>query len=700
MEEGLAKKLAKGASELKFLLTQHKVAADIQGELYENGIDTVARFAAAAADEADLKAMLKDSFSINPSESLKLRAQAAGVVVAWKTAISRVERQAEAEATNEVRDLAKPIPSTDYIAMRQAFAAKFGELEDKHIPAKEYIEKKLAELESGEFRAEPLTEIIRAMLEAAGDPDRDFLRQAEEGLPVGILDPLPRTPHVFEEQLKWPLENFPYKASLAWVPNYSSVEEHADFAREKFEEDVREGLMAKMTMGEFLERYGEHTAIAALAVIVEDEELDKKRIIHDATHGVRVNHRIKCRDKLRSPGAREKKHLLREHEEEGETAFSVVGDIAKAHRRYKHAAKEHGYLACQVDAKEEVPGDAASQTVYVNQVGTFGLSCASYWWTRIAACGLRLTYHLLGPDFPLYLLLYADDLEAMGKGPRGRRGIPLSYLFLATLGYPFKWAKTRGGFRVEWLGMETEYPTYKLGLSLKRATWLVEWLDRLESGGRLQKPEPLLEGAAPLSFFTDAKAEAGRAWIGGFLELVDGCQGPWFSLEVVDSWAPWAFAKGDPGKVIAALELLATLVGVRLWVPDGDAKKTSRVAIRGYTDNQSNESLLRKAMTTKFPSTLILMELAEELSAKNCELQLQWIRRDLNQLADDLTNENFASFDPNFRIDLEGEALEWRVLGRLVGYATSYFEELGEAKRTKKVHATRFAKRARKLGPW
>ena len=61
-------------------------------------------------------------------------------------------------------------------------------------------------------------------------------------------------------------------------------------------------------------------------------------------------------------------------------------------------------------------------------------------------------------------------------------------------------------------------------------------------------------------------------------------------------------------------------------------------------------------MTTKFPSTLILMELAEELSAKNCELRLQCIRRDLNQLADDLTNENFACFDPNFRIDLKGEA--------------------------------------------
>ena len=443
-------------------------------------------------------------------------------------------------------------------------------------------------------------------------------------------------------------------------------------------------------------------------------------------------------------------------------AFSVVGDIAKAHRRFKHAAKEHGYLACQVDAEEETPGDPASQTVYVNLVGTFGLSCASYWWTRIAACGLRLTYHLLGPGFTLDMLLYADDLESMGRGAKGRRGIPLSYLYLAALGYPFKWAKTRGGFMAR---DGNGYPSYKLGLSPKRGSWLVEWLrglaesgkaearsfaqglgrlgfasiapdwerpflgplhawssavqgksgpltlptmirvlcgwlaERLENGGRLQKPEPLLEGAAPLSFFTDAKAEDGRAWIGGFFELVDGCQGPWFSLEVTPEWAPWAFAKGDPGKVIAALELLATLEGVRLWVP-GNAKKTSRVAIRGYTDNQSNEALLRKAMTTKFPSTLILMELAEELSAKNCELQLQWIRRDLNQLADDLTNENFASFDPNFRVDLKGEALEWRVLGRLLAHATSYFEELGSAKRTKKAPATRFAKRPRKLGPW
>ena len=103
------------------------------------------------------------------------------------------------------------------------------------------------------------------------------------------------------------------------------------------------------------------------------------------------------------------------------------------------------------------------------------------------------------------------------------------------------------------------------------------------------------------------KAEAGRAWIGGFLKFVPGCEGPRPSLEVQESWAPWVFAKRDPNKVIAAPQRLATLVAVKLWVPESSEMKTSRVAIRGYTDNKSHDALLKKAMTTKFPSTLVLM---------------------------------------------------------------------------------------------
>ena len=44
--------------------------------------------------------------------------------------------------------------------MRRSYAKTFGELEDKPIPSKEYLEKKLHELENGEFRAEAQTEVV------------------------------------------------------------------------------------------------------------------------------------------------------------------------------------------------------------------------------------------------------------------------------------------------------------------------------------------------------------------------------------------------------------------------------------------------------------------------------------------------------------------------------------------------------------
>ena len=260
---------------------------------------------------------------------------------------------------------------------------------------------------------------------------------------------------------KWPLENIPWEPALAWVPNYGSTRDHLNFAKAKFDEEIEEGLMEKMSPETFKERFGENTAIAALAVIVQDEEKDKKRLIHDATHGVRVNHRIKCRDKLRAPGAREKKQLLLEAMDRKERPFSIVG-----------------FLACQPDARDGPVGQLDNSCVYISKVGTFGVNCASYWWTRVAACGIRATHHLLG-RCPIDMLLYADDLESLATARRGRIAIVLSYCYLTALGYPFKWSKTRAGYRVEWLGMETEYSSYRLGLTEKRAGWLVAWLRAL-----------------------------------------------------------------------------------------------------------------------------------------------------------------------------------------------------------------------------
>ena len=67
---------------------------------------------------------------------------------------------AEVEAEMESRQWTKVIPPSDYLAMRMGFERRFWKLEDKEIPLKDYLEKKFEHLESGEWSAEALTEVV------------------------------------------------------------------------------------------------------------------------------------------------------------------------------------------------------------------------------------------------------------------------------------------------------------------------------------------------------------------------------------------------------------------------------------------------------------------------------------------------------------------------------------------------------------
>ena len=82
----------------------------------------------------------------------------------------RQKRQAEVEAEMETREWTKSIPTGDYINMRNAYMKVHGRLEDKVTPSKEYLEKKLQELENGEFRAETMAEVVS---KDEVDPDFD-----------------------------------------------------------------------------------------------------------------------------------------------------------------------------------------------------------------------------------------------------------------------------------------------------------------------------------------------------------------------------------------------------------------------------------------------------------------------------------------------------------------------------------------------
>ena len=114
----------------------------------------------------------------------------------------------------------------------------------------------------------------------------------------------------------------------------------------------------------------------------------------------------------------------------------------------------------------------------------------------------------------------------------------------------------------------------------------------------------------------------------------------WFSFQITEEDCPWAFAK-DPFRVIATLELVATLVGLILLVPSdlNQMEGNGSVAVGCGTDNRGNALGTEKWMTTKYPSCNVLIGLSEQLHVRGLTLRLGWVPREGNQLADDLTSE-------------------------------------------------------------
>ena len=116
------------------------------------------------------------------------------------------------------------------------------------------------------------------------------------------------------------------------------------------------------------------------------------------------------------------------------------------------------------------------------------------------------------------------------------------------------------------------------------------------------------------AFRLDAKAEGDKVVIGGWKITPSErtWDAPWFSLTLTRATAPWAYARGDPFRTIASLELLGSLVSLVLLVPVEERRgdTSALITMTCSTDNQGNSFLLDRLLTTRYPLGVILMELA------------------------------------------------------------------------------------------
>ena len=83
---------------------------------------------------------------------------------------------------------------------------------------------------------------------------------------------------------------------------------------------------------------------------------------------------------------------LREEASSGTgSRFALVWDASKAHRRIGIRREDWGWIACKPFEDGEV---------WLNRVGTYGISSASFWWTRFGSYVQRIlsTYSTTEPS--------------------------------------------------------------------------------------------------------------------------------------------------------------------------------------------------------------------------------------------------------------------------------------------------------------
>ena len=190
------------------------------------------------------------------------------------------------------------------------------------------------------------------------------------------------------------------------------------------------------------------------------------RILFDGTHGVSVKTRTRTRDQERGPIASDVKRLLREKANMEEPTFALTADIMEAHCQVPIDPKDWHYLGCQVK-----PGS----DVHVHTVGTFGISSASYYWSRVATAVGRLALYLAGHDAHTWHLLMADDFQLNAGGVAYRAALVVFFVLCAVAGVSLSWHKTAGGDTVAWIGLELLHRSHQLGISERRANWFIRW---------------------------------------------------------------------------------------------------------------------------------------------------------------------------------------------------------------------------------
>ena len=180
--------------------------------------------------------------------------------------------------------------------------------------------------------------------------------------------------------------------------------------------------------------------------------------------GVYVNHHIKVLDRVQLPLAADVKRAIRAQTQK---AIGVTVGVEAAHRAVQVREADWLLHACTAGIAEDVS---------INTCGTYGIASAAYWWGRLAAIIHRALFHITGPSLPLWALLFADDWSLSAGGPNFVATLLIAIWAMPVFKVTVSWPTCPGWKRLIGVGYELNFEELTLGISDRRASWLLGWL--------------------------------------------------------------------------------------------------------------------------------------------------------------------------------------------------------------------------------
>ena len=109
---------------------------------------------------------------------------------------------------------------------------------------------------------------------------------------------------------------------------------------------------------------------------------------------------------------------------------------------------------------------------------------------------------------------------------------------------------------------------------------------------------------------------------------------------------------------------------------DPAARNGCSVSVGGITDNRGNQFAVAKLLTTKWPLSAFLAEVAVQLESRGMMLEIAWVPRETNSEAGAITNGDVAWLDPANEIRQNLESTRFMVLREVLAIGADFLQGL------------------------